>query len=500
PAVPGNAEIGIRGLENQSRITQRRWGKLALCAVLVPITVLSVVVSAQAQGTGFTPLSGIGGLTPPEVATGQAVETLCPQLNPTQTAGAVGDLQIRCTELVGNALAGRTAAARNALLPMSPEEVVAQGMSSVEASNRNIGARLAALRGVVTGIGFRRFTLQNDAPTSPGTLVASLAPIFAALSNTVLASESSPLQKLGVFVNGTLTIGDKDATSREAGFDFTSLGATFGADYRFTDNFILGIALSYMSTSADFDKFNILHNPAGGGVDARSFSVSLYGTYYVLEKFYVDGILGFGWNDYDIDRKIIYSIPATDRVGRPIPGITTVNQTAHGSPNGHQFSFSVGAGYDFNMGGFTFGPLARIEYIKLNIDGYREKINNTGNGFGLALVFDDQDVDSLLSVLGGQASYAISTGIGVLLPQVRFEWRHEFKNDSRIIRARFVSDPTRTPLNLATDAPDRNYFAIGIGTSMTFRGGASAFVYYEPVLGLAHVAAHNVVLGARWEF
>ena len=47
--------------------------------------------------------------------------------------------------MIGNARAGNTSAARTPLLPLAPEEIVAQGKSAVETSNRNIGARLATL-------------------------------------------------------------------------------------------------------------------------------------------------------------------------------------------------------------------------------------------------------------------------------------------------------------------------------------------------------------------
>lgn len=493
----------MRACDTERRHVCQRPEQPALCAMLITMLMmgLGLVVPVQAQTTGkFTPLSGMSGLTPPERATGLAVETLCPQLSPNVTSGGVGDLQIRCTEMIGNALAGNTTAARTPLLPLAPEEIVAQGTNAVTTSNRNIGVRLATLHSGVTNLGFYRFGLRHEEPTIPYTLVASLAP-FAAVNSVVAASTPSSFSRLGIFANGTFTGGDKDATSREAGFDFKTFGATLGADYRFTNNFVLGVAFNYMSTNIDFDTLSFLSTPAGGGIDTRSFGFSIYGTYYVSNQFYVDSIVNFGWNHYDIDRRIIYAIPATDRAGTLIPGtITTVNQTAQGDTHSAQYSFSVGAGYDFHVQGFTVTPLVRLEYIKLNIDGYQEAMHNTAPGFGLALAFEGQDVESLLSVLGGQASYAISTGVGVLLPQVRAEWRHELKNDARTITSRFVHDPTRTPLALVTDGPDRDFFTLGASLSTTFRGGVAAFVSYETVLGLAQVTAHNVVGGIRFEF
>jgi len=187
-------------------------------------------------------------------------------------------------------------------------------------------------------------------------------------------------------------------------------------------------------------------------------------------------------------------------MGNLIAGTTTVNQAAQGDTHGDQYAFSVGAGYDWNIQGVTITPFERLEYTKLHVDGFQEDMSNTANGFGLALAFEGQNVESLVNVLGAQASYAISTGIGVLLPQVRFEWRHEFKDDARTLTARFVNDPARTPLGLVTDNPDRDFFNLGVGLSATFRGGIAAFVSYETVLGLAQITAHNVVWGVRFEF
>jgi uncharacterized protein YhjY with autotransporter beta-barrel domain len=493
----GHSVGGMKACDAQRRHVCQKENTLPWYTVLITMLMmgLSLVVSVQAQ-----PLSTIPGLTPPEQATGLAIDTLCPPLNPNVTTGGVGDLQIRCTEMIGNAKAGNTSAASAPLLPLAPEEIVAQGKSAVETSNRNIGARLATLHGGVTSLGFRRFTLWNEEPTTPYTLVASLAP-FAAVNSVVAASTPSAFSRLGVFANGTFTGGDKDATSREAGFDFKTYGATIGADYRFTNNFVLGVTFNYQSTNIDFDNSSFLNTPDGGGIDTHSFGFSIYGTYYVSNQFYVDGIFNFGRNHYDIERRIIYAIPSTDRTGALIQGATTtVNQTAQGDTNSTQYSFSVGAGYDFNVRGFTITPFVRLEYSRLDVGGYQESINNTANGFGLTLAFDDQTVESLLHTLGAQASYAISTGIGVLLPQIRAEWRHEFKNDARTITSRFVFDPLRTPVALVTDSPDRDYFALGTSLSATFRGGVATFVSYEAIVGLSDVTSHSVVGGIRLEF
>lgn len=465
---------------------------------LVGLLSLCLVITAQAQTLPDVAAN------PPQRATADVIMPLCFELRPAGgllIGPAREDLRARCTELVNDARAGSGGTLANVqagLQGMAAEEVATQGRNTVETSYRNIGARLAALRGGAFGIGLQRFTLQHHEPALPGTLVASLLP-HAAVASAVPTATPSPFRSIGVFASGTLTTGDKDATSREAGFSFDTLGATVGVDYRFTNNLILGMAFSYLSTDVDLDM-------NGGALDTDGYNFSIYGTYYIA-NFYIDGIAGFGWNDYDIARNIRYSIRERNVDAALVmpERLVVVNQTARGDTDGRQYSFSVGGGYDFNISGWTVGPLVRMTYTKLDVDGYRERIDNTRPGFGLVLNFDDQRVESFTTVLGGQISYAISTGIGVLLPQVRFEWEHEFKNDRRTIRANFVHDPTPTSdpesqIRLVTDDPDRDFFNIGVGLSATFRGGVSAFVYYETVLGLEDVTRHHVALGIRKEF
>jgi len=311
----------------------------------------------------------------------------------------------------------------------------------------------------------------------------------------------SPLGKLGVFATGNFSLGDRDKTDREAGFDFHTLGTTAGVDYRFTNNFILGGAFSYASTDADLDT-------SGGSLDINQYSGSIYGTYY-FERFYFDGIVTIGWNTFDSKRNIVYSLPKQVIVGPegsqiimpdPTGEIIPVNQTATGDTNGTNYSLGVGGGYQFQSGGFAFVPYGRLNYFNLGINGYKESIDNTNPGFGWALEFRDQTVESLTTALGGQVIYAYSTQVAVFVPQLLFEWVHEFLDNGRLIEANYVNDPSKESLNIRTDGPGENFFNLGLGLSAVFQGGKSAFIYYQTALALAHITKNDIVLGVRLAF
>ena len=244
-------------------------------------------------------------------------------------------------------------------------------------------------------------------------------------------------------------------------------------DYRYSDELILGGALGYASSGMDF-------NSSRGNQDITGYTLSAFGTWYQSEKVYVDGIVSYGWNAFDINRRIQFG---------------TTDVTARGNTDGTELAASIGAGYDFNRDAFTFGPFARVNYIQVEIDAYEE--NPAG---GLEQGYDDQNVKSLTTLLGGQMSYAISTKRGVFLPLLRMEWAHEFEDNSRSITARFLNDPTTGRFEVSTDSPDRDYLNLGTGVSAVFEEGRSAFIYYETVLGRDNLTEHSIAGGLRFEF
>ena len=346
---------------------------------------------------------------------------------------------------------------------------------STSVQNRNIGLRLNSLRGGLGGgISVSGLSLAIKGDSVPlGSMLTGL------LGGGASADPSRAFGKLGLFVNGQGSFGDQGTTLQTPGFDFSTAGLTAGADYRFTDNVVVGAAFGYLRTK--IDRAGIVSDSSING-----YSLSVYGTYYIKDELYVDSILTYGRNDYGIDRR-------SERLASSGSGTTVDRITA--STDGDQFSASASGGYDFRTGGFSFGPTGRVTYIRVHIDGFSEHGPVGSN----AARIQDQTVESLTTALGGQATYAISTAWAVLLPLVSAEWEHEFKGDRRVLAGSLVSGPA-TLLTAQTSAPDRNYFNLGVGVTATFPRGVSAFVHYEEQLGRAHFTNHSFTGGVRFEF
>jgi uncharacterized protein with beta-barrel porin domain len=439
-------------------------------------------VTASAEGFGsatFTlsaGLSNISGLNDAQKSAGAAIDVVCP------SGKAAPQLQRDCNALFVNA--PDQSGVSTALQQVTSEKFTAQGTNAIKLSNAqfaNIGARLAALRGGATGISLQHLTFNVDGTPLSGAMLAALTP-KGLTGGAASADEGSPFGKLGIFVNGNFYFGNQSQTNRETGFDYNTQSVTGGADYRFTPDLVLGTAFSYASTGADLDN-------SGGNLDSKAYALSLYGTYYRSKNLYIDGIATYGWNNYDSRRNIVYSLPTVD-----------VQQTAKGSTDGNQYLLSLGAGYDLSRQALTFGPYGRLSYINAHIGGFQEKIDNSNPGSGWALKVQSQVFTSLTTALGGQVSYAISKPWGVLVPQGRAEWQHEFQDNSRLITASFVQDSGGVLFGVPTDNPDRDYFNLGAGLSAVFPQGRSAFIYYQTVVARNNLTQHAITAGIRLEF
>lgn len=412
-------------------------------------------VTVSVGGTGFIDLPT---LTENQQAVAKSMDTLCSTTQSTE-------LQTKC-----NSISSLPAEQQVQILDeIVPNDLAAQGSVSVKIAAtqiKNIQTRLAALRKGEAGVAMSGFSVGVEDQSIPmGTLVDSM--INKPRGGGASADGDA---RFGVFVNGRINFGDKDATANESGFDFDTRGITLGADYRLTDRLILGGALGFASTDSDFDN-------SAGKLDNRTNSVSFYGNFIPSENTYLDWIATAGRHDFESERNL-----------------STLSVRTEGDTTGDEIALSLSGGVNFNRGAMLLNAYGRLERIEIDIDGYRE----TGGG-GLALEYEDQTVKSLTTALGARLSNAYSLSWGVLTPSAYLEWEHEFEDDGRMITAAFAEDPT-VSFSVATDSADKNYLNYGFGLAATLPRGKSLFFNYESVSGQDGIDSTTIDLGIRIEF
>jgi outer membrane lipase/esterase len=460
--------------QKQNSLSRKRWvmGAGGVAIGLLPMAFPHWVnVIAETYTDRLSGLSGNGGIT------GEAIMQTCVtgenQNNPAATA-ANKAFQADCNIIAGGLFGHDQAGAVNAMNQLAADQIAANNAAAGRQFQSNVSmlaGRLARIR-LASGIpaysensGLAAYADQLKRDAGGG------------------ASSDGDFGRLGTFFNLKYRGGDEDSTRNQAGFDFKGWGVNAGADYRFNDNAVAGIALSYSDDDIDYD--------AGrGDMSSEMWGISAYGSYYMDSGLFLDGLIGYNGSDYKLNRRIVYSVNSN-----------SANQTAKSSPEGDMLSFSIGGGYAMPFDAFTFTPLARIDYLRNEVDSFHETMSNTAAvGGSMSMAIDSATYKSFTSHVGAQISRAFSYSGGVILPQIRLDWIHEFENDQKQVGARFINDINNTPFFVLTNNPDRDYFDLGLSVSAQFAHGRSAFLEYDTLLGFENVNYHAVNAGVRLEF
>ena len=373
-----------------------------------------------------------------------------------------------------------------------PEEAASQTSAVLSAAKqqlRNVRSRLDKLRstGGERGVDVSGVNLSVQGTSIPSGLLGAAA---GDEENELLANS-----RWGLFTNGEYGFGTNDRgvdfteATGDRNFDFTSKGLTIGADYRFNgDKLVAGAALGYKDFSSEF-------TTQEGGTDTKGYNFSLYGIYLMTDKSYFDVALGVGRGSVESRRPV-----NNDGSG----GIGNATTFAIAKPDANEVTLSIGGGYEFNSGEWTYTPYGRLDYTSGKIDAYTETASDQSASTSMFTI-NEQDVKSLTSTVGVKASRVISTSSGVFVPQVSVEWKHEFKGRGAISgQSVFLDENPQFGQSGFTETHstefDKNYFNVSAGVSAVFPKGRSAFVNVETRVGDSTIEDNAIKAGFRWEF
>ncbi|HTE39297.1 MAG TPA: autotransporter outer membrane beta-barrel domain-containing protein, partial [Steroidobacteraceae bacterium] len=300
----------------------------------------------------------------------------------------------------------------------------------------------------------------------------------------------------GLFLNAGTEAQNRKQTDFGAELDSTVTTLSLGADYRATKGVIVGIAGAGRKIDGDFKR--------GGDFETGSIGATLYASFAPSDAMFIDVSVSSADNEYEVNRRAQFTEIDNGGQFNNFDGI--LNSETDGTELGAQLQF----GYDSNVGRFTMGPRVGAHWTHIEVDGYAEKgglagtaqVNGVRGARGLALVFEDQETDSLQGAVGGQISVAPSVGFGALLIQGNADYIHEFDNDQRSVNIRFVQDVRATPrtFQYQTEEPDRDFVRVRVSIVAVLKNGI------QPFLGLQGTIANSqfdenygATLGVRFE-
>lgn len=279
-------------------------------------------------------------------------------------------------------------------------------------------------------------------------------------------------QKFGLFVRTFGAFSRQDPAADRYGFDAETFGLTAGADWRVTRHLFLGLALGYAHAGVKLD------DPAHSDGTLQSIALGLYGG-WSAGPWRLDAALFAGHNSYTMNRRISFG---------------DQSRTARADYPGLQFSALAAVGYDFDLGqGWTFGPAARIDYVRLTQDRFTE----TGAG-AANLTVQEQSTESCRAGLGLRVGRVLSRPWGRLALSGGAMWVRELAADSRGIVAALEGGQALS-FTVNTAPPDRDRLRLDLGLSVRTRAGLIVFCRVESDLG-PDSRTYSGHVGVRYEF
>ena len=251
------------------------------------------------------------------------------------------------------------------------------------------------------------------------------------------------------------------------GYRDHSFGLVFGGDHQISPDILAGVALSWVRGFAQG-----VDGSAGNATKLDSYQMTGYGTYR-QEAAFVDGQLGFGFNQYSQSRRL-------DAFG----------STAGAKFGGRQYLAKATVGYDVAAAGVVVTPLAGLQWIRAVNDGYSE------SGAGQAdLTVDARGFNALSSELGGKVVFTAETDWGPLSPDIKVTWGHDYT------RGPIATSGLLGGATFATTAarPSPDGAKLSLGTTLEQKDGLSLRLEYDGELRAGY-QSHVGLIRLRMEF
>ncbi len=319
-----------------------------------------------------------------------------------------------------------------------------------------------------------RLVAWNPAPM-PGLLSDMGDPVLGGV--TLKDPKSMTSQQISdpwdVFINGNVVLAQdfSDPSAGIAGANSTTGAVQIGADYRFSQNFLLGLTFAYGQTYATLDTI-------GSNATVNTYSPGIYAS-YSDGGWYANGLGSYGFTNYNQNRHV---------------AIGAFNGTANSNPAGDQFLANFDGGYNFHKGNWTYGPTAGLQYMHISVDGYSE----TGLP-GADLTVGQNDGNSLRSLLGGRVAYEFKGAGMTFEPYFNASWQHEYLNQARGITTQFNGIGAGSFV-INTPNPSQNSAVAQLGMNAQINNALMTFVDYTIQAGQSNYFGQSVQAGFKIGF
>jgi len=246
---------------------------------------------------------------------------------------------------------------------------------------------------------------------------------------------------LSLYASGDYFSGDVNNRYSADGFSYRASGPTIGAEYVFASNLLGGLSLNYFNPTANLNQQN-------GHIDLNAYQLMVYASLN-YQSWYADLVLGYGYDDYRIER----------------PGII---DTIDGRFGGNSYSASLRGGHMVDLAPFKIGPVIGLGYANSGIDHYSE----TGDPL-LTFSVSQSNLERLTGSAGLQVRALPEIGEAKLNAYLSVTAEHDFLSGKRTLLS---VESQAQGLPIYTTAPGFGDISYGkIAGGVTARLGGQLF-------------------------
>lgn len=397
-----------------------------------------------ANGQSFTLIDGTGGTGVAALTNGNITDDSF-LLSFTQDTTSTSDLILTAHRATGSDAAYTT---NNSNVLAALDSIGASGDATMDTIQANlttastqaeVNAILEALLPTVDGGSVRAgFDASVQSLSMMETRLASLRGDVAGETGMVAGQLGNGVY---AWMQGFGQQATQDVRDGVDGYDSETYGAAFGIDSTTAaENATVGMAVSYAATDVESDNINNTQT------DVDSYQLSLYGDLSLSKQAYLEGMLGYAYNDINSVRNNAGGLAAD----------------ASADYNSDQYIAYAEFGRDFALGGkTTLTPSILSHYQHIAIDDY----NETGAG-GANLNVENEDLDILELGVGAELSWMLKGPNGsIVKPAVNVGYRYDVIGDNVASTSSFSGAPG---VSFKTEGfePDQSTFNAGAGITL----------------------------------
>jgi large repetitive protein len=209
-------------------------------------------------------------------------------------------------------------------------------------------------------------------------------------------ADQQPQNEAAAFwLTGTIGFGRQN----EGDFSFHADGISMGADYRINEQLTAGLGAGFHAERSEIGTHGSLSKSRGG-------VLAMYASLRPAEHLFVDGVLGYGQLDFELNRFV-----------------AATNSALIAQRDGEQVFGSLATGYEYREEQLMISPYARVEWMTAKLAAYSEA--DTGRQ---GLSFEAQTMNSLTAKLGLRGERHFQWAAAKIIPRFKVEYQQHFEN------------------------------------------------------------------------